>query len=572
MTKNIEKCTGDCAYGQNSTVVDENGHEFQVLHRHENETPEQFKARIEEYETAEAVKREGSAFGTLKSGAADTADEDVADSAEQDQPEKETDVEEAPKRKQLKDMTPEEIIARVPDTKPKEFRGSFKQRGASVDQVVGQWEKEASDDFVLEHIRSAPENMKEAVERDQWVRDGCPDSKGRPDHKTRAGETIDAVKTEMDSLQVAKYIAKQRGLTGNDDENSADRSTVTAEKKPAPKRKLSKKDAEDRETFKSMPEDWQNEILENKYSKVAEDMPVPDKVRTRALRAAEALEPDVDTDWSPVGERTTAIQPETLQYMSSDINEANELVNMSEEDLSAEYKKLDALHRKTRRAGHRMREDEEVPALKKLGYSDEDIEYYKKKSEYNDRKKEMIAELTRSSYEAAGFENKEQFESRFEKIKKEDRRRTTREAPKWEPQQFNDFRSNVLQNNRTITGKLYNDWFERDQGGLQVEGAEKFNKEPVVEPRHGNEHAELRAKDEAKLQERQHTINSLLTQLNENGSAVVKPERGGGKGYKVAGSDKNKLQLAMFKEWLKEEEREQERRRQSQERNVDVWG
>lgn len=64
VTKFVEVCTGDCAYGQNSTVnID--GREFVVLHA---DSEEELMAKIEHYEAAEAKRLDGAAglFGTRK--------------------------------------------------------------------------------------------------------------------------------------------------------------------------------------------------------------------------------------------------------------------------------------------------------------------------------------------------------------------------------------------------------------------------------------------------------------------------------------------------------------------------
>lgn len=63
-TKMVERCTGDCLYGQNSSIsVD--GREFVVLHA---DSEEELMAKIEHYEAAEAKKLGGDAgvFGTQK--------------------------------------------------------------------------------------------------------------------------------------------------------------------------------------------------------------------------------------------------------------------------------------------------------------------------------------------------------------------------------------------------------------------------------------------------------------------------------------------------------------------------
>lgn len=64
VTKFIEKCTGDCAYGQNSTVTVD-GREFVVLHA---ESEQELMAKIENYEAAEAKRLAGASgfFGTRK--------------------------------------------------------------------------------------------------------------------------------------------------------------------------------------------------------------------------------------------------------------------------------------------------------------------------------------------------------------------------------------------------------------------------------------------------------------------------------------------------------------------------
>lgn len=65
VTKSIERCTGNCIYGENSIATDDQGNEFQVIHSRPGESQESFLQRIEEYENAAVVERGGSIYGTI---------------------------------------------------------------------------------------------------------------------------------------------------------------------------------------------------------------------------------------------------------------------------------------------------------------------------------------------------------------------------------------------------------------------------------------------------------------------------------------------------------------------------
>lgn len=62
-TMNTESCTGNCAYGQNETVIVDD-REFDVIHA---SSEKELKQKIESYETGEALKLSGGVFGTQKS-------------------------------------------------------------------------------------------------------------------------------------------------------------------------------------------------------------------------------------------------------------------------------------------------------------------------------------------------------------------------------------------------------------------------------------------------------------------------------------------------------------------------
>lgn len=66
VTKSIMPCTGNCKYGENAIEYDDQGNSFQVIHSREGETEAQFLQRIEEYEEAETIKRDGTLFGTIQ--------------------------------------------------------------------------------------------------------------------------------------------------------------------------------------------------------------------------------------------------------------------------------------------------------------------------------------------------------------------------------------------------------------------------------------------------------------------------------------------------------------------------
>lgn len=63
VTKLTERCTGNCKYGQNEKDIDVNGQPFDVLHA---SSEKELKAKVEAYETREAIKLTGGVFGTQK--------------------------------------------------------------------------------------------------------------------------------------------------------------------------------------------------------------------------------------------------------------------------------------------------------------------------------------------------------------------------------------------------------------------------------------------------------------------------------------------------------------------------
>lgn len=65
VTKKIERCSGNCIYGEESVTTDSDGNEFVVMHSRDGESAVEFLGRVERYEEAAALDREGGVYGTF---------------------------------------------------------------------------------------------------------------------------------------------------------------------------------------------------------------------------------------------------------------------------------------------------------------------------------------------------------------------------------------------------------------------------------------------------------------------------------------------------------------------------